>query len=222
MAILNKFIPARVGYEYNGVKISSPDENNPHEFTFKLSNFQGFEFNKGMNGYINMLGIRDAIIDTIKYLKDEHYDFLIESMTAYNKGEIDKASPKALFSDMEDNEFNLLHEVRCEHKMFDQNYDSVAISHSSSISMVKVDDGNGGTKRETVYPSRSLDNTDIKIRKWQGDCENGVEGMVRLLAIQNGIERAACTLNLTFGMHQEAAKIMGVTKEKTKESSLSR
>ncbi|MFS1427240.1 hypothetical protein LMH73_008770 [Vibrio splendidus] len=220
---MNVFIQSDFGSKQNGIKITAPEGSSPDKFRFHMSKVQGDSEEKGMTGYVNMLAIRDSIINTIAYMNENHKDFLIQAMMEINKVKVEQDSPKTLFPHGDDKEMSFFHSETAVNVSQDMSAcDQVTISHASRASMARIPDESGNVVRKMIPATRDLENTEIKIRKWQGDSENGQEGMMRLLALQTAIERCACSMNLTFGMHKEAEKIMGINQEKTNDSSLSR
>ncbi len=182
----------------NEIKISMPKPNEPDGFTFKMHKSQG-DSEKGLGGYIDMLATNDAIIQVIKYMKENHRDFLINSYIKYNNGMTDQASPTALVNVNNADEFNFFETVTSENESIKGNQDSIKINHKARATRL--------VPKKTL----DLDNLSIKISKWQGDdVELGQEGMLRLISLNNTITRAASSLNLTFkGIHKDAQKIMG-------------
>ncbi|MEZ9709175.1 hypothetical protein AB4254_10900 [Vibrio breoganii] len=219
MSEMRQFIGAEFGDAKNGITITSSDGSDPSQFRFHMTYYQGND--TGIDAYINVLGIRDAITNTIKFLKSNHKDFLIESMTQYMEGQdITKPSPVALFSEHDEDELNFYHEEVAFNRAVGDLADSVKVSHSSRTEFIKVVGEDGNTTREMRPGTRSIDNVTLRFQKWQGENENGTEGLVRLLALQNAIERCACALNLTFGMHKDAENIIRAasTKEKSEQT----
>ncbi|AKO77868.1 hypothetical protein EN12_22455 [Vibrio cholerae] len=210
---MQKFIKAGLGNPNNGITISMPEESNPESFRFHMSKFQG-ESEKGMCGYIEMLGIRDAITETISYMYENHKDFVIKSFTEYNLGMIEGIkTPRNLFSNDDPEDCDAFMTIEAKNTSIKGEFDSVKVSHGGRV---QFKDG------KVIYPERAIDNLNIKISKWQGDSEYGTQGFIRLNALKNAIERTCSTLNLTFkDMHKNAEIEAGIDVSKGKDSSLS-
>lgn len=220
MQSINKLISGKSGQDGNGIEITGNQDSDPAQFRFHLVQLQGGDCNKGLVGYINTLGIQDAILETIKYLRSEHHDFMMQAMTEYKNGLVEHSEPSTLFK--QDGENGFFNTVVARNNSIANSHDSVEIFHSD-LPKVSFTTNPETNKKEMIVKDaeRSLDNIEIKISKWQGECEQGVQGVVRLLALSSAIERAALALNLTFkGVHNEAKKAMGVSDPTVKNKDL--
>jgi hypothetical protein len=139
----------------------------------------------GMKGYQALVGLLDSINAAIKYTYSN------------NKN----CSIKAKISMLDD-------EPVLPSKLFDDDTGKTWFNAPSSL--IAAHDVIEVTRNNNA-PANSKDHLQFGVKCWEGTCNSGVPGFVRVLAMKGAIERALSSINLSYPeFNQESKKLSAI------------
>jgi len=138
----------------------------------------------GMNGYQVLVGMLDSLNAAIKYTYVNNKDSAIKAKI--NMLNDEPVLSHKLFSDMMDKEWFLAK--------------SEQIEAADVIEVAKTNTG-----KDKSIESESLE---FGIKCWEGSCNFGEPGFIRVLAMKSAIERTLASINLQYpSYHLESTRI---------------